>query len=64
MSPESKYPILLSFYDYLNKFNSLIQEYKYRKTKKQLCMIIPQDYTISILKSILINTMLFQMLEK
>ena len=44
---ESKYPILASFYNDLNKLNSLQPRTERSKEEKRVCMIIPQDYIMS-----------------
>ena len=63
LSFESKYTNLLSFYRELNKFNNLNPKKERTKEKKLLCMMMLQNYAMSIQESILMNTSLFQMLN-
>ena len=47
LSRTSKYPILFSFYSELKKFNNINPQKEHRNEKK-LCIIMQQNYIMSI----------------
>ena len=64
LSFKSNYYFLTSFFNDLDQFNKLKPQKEEIKEKKQMCMIIPENYIVICYKYIFMNTKLFLILRK